>query len=100
MPTAPFQQIAAPRTVMPRIAAGARAAHSADGGRALRGRRIDAAEAEGLSDAVVSILASATFLRERNWEDYAVNALRQGEAITSWAAALDRWQPGQGTVAQ
>ncbi len=53
---------------------------------------------EGPLDAVASILASAAFLRERNGEDYTVNTLRQVEGITSRAAALDRWWPGQGEV--
>ena len=53
---------------------------------------------EGHADAVASILASAAFLRERQGEAYAVNALRQVEGITSRAAALDRWQPEQGAV--
>ncbi len=55
---------------------------------------------EGHLDAIASILASAAFLRERNGEDYAVGVLHQVEAITSRAAALDRWWPGQGAVAQ
>ncbi len=56
--------------------------------------------AEGQQAALSSILASATFLRERNGEDYAVGMLRQVEGITSRAAALDRWWPGQGEAAQ
>ncbi len=54
--------------------------------------------AEGQQAALSSILASATFLRERNGEDYAVGVLRQVEGLTSRAAALDRWWPGQGEV--
>ena len=54
--------------------------------------------AEGQHGALASILASATFLRERRGENYTVGVLHQVEAITSRAAALDRWQPGQGAV--
>ena len=54
--------------------------------------------ADGQHAALASILASATFLRERQGENYAVSVLRQVEGITSRAAALDRWWPGQGKV--
>ncbi len=55
---------------------------------------------EGQQASLASILASAAFLRERNGEAYVVGVIHQGEGITSRAAALDRWWPGQGEVAQ